>query len=284
MSTLSKIFFLIILWFLLAIFCIYNELNKQFETESSALNDKITSVITSIKTNPFKDYFDFSSTPSNPEENKEETVSKIPLAVINKEVKEAITISETLEENTAKEEPLKEENKVEENKVEEKKNDSALEKKEDLKQKQENLLETKPLEKTKLEVKEETKAVTLDLDSVQEEINLLVSKNQIIFKRLSSDVTAKSKKTIKAIAVLLNKYKSINIEVAGHTDAKGEKKFNQKISEKRALSVRKQLITYGLHKKRVRAKGYGESQPIVKNDGNGYSVVNRRVEFNIIKE
>lgn len=121
-------------------------------------------------------------------------------------------------------------------------------------------------------------------DKIQSEINIILKNGKIIFKRLSTDVTVKSEITIEKIAKLLNQNINIKIEVAGHTDAKGEESFNQYISLKRAKSVKKMLISFGVDILRVKAKGYGESQPIVNNDGDGYSIINRRVEFNIIKD
>ena len=100
---------------------------------------------------------------------------------------------------------------------------------------------------------------------------------------MSANPTKKSRKTISNIANILKEYKNIKIEVAGHTDAKGKKAFNMKISQERAKSVKKVLISLGIDEKRVSSKGYGESKPLVKNNA-GYSILNRRVEFNIIKE
>jgi flagellar motor protein MotB len=44
------------------------------------------------------------------------------------------------------------------------------------------------------------------------------------------------------------------------------------------------LITLGVEENRLSAKGYGETMPLVPNDKEGYSLTNRRVEFNIIEE
>lgn len=121
-------------------------------------------------------------------------------------------------------------------------------------------------------------------EAIEKEISLIVSKNGIIFKRLSTEVTEKSVKTIEKIAAILKEHSHVKIEVGGHTDAKGDEDVNAYVSKHRALSVRKLLIKFGIDKKRLSAKGYGESMPIVKNDPQGYSILNRRVEFKIIKE
>lgn len=148
----------------------------------------------------------------------------------------------------------------------------------------ENSVEEETLEKEIINKNINEKKPKIIEDKIQNEINFILKNGKIIFKRLSTDVTVKSEVTIEKIAKLLNENINIKIEVAGHTDAKGEESFNQFISLKRAKSVKKMLISFGVDALRVSAKGYGESKPIVKNDGNGYSIINRRVEFNIIKD
>ena len=44
------------------------------------------------------------------------------------------------------------------------------------------------------------------------------------------------------------------------------------------------MINYGFDENKIKARGYGENIPIVENSADGYSKVNRRVEFNIIEE
>ena len=121
-------------------------------------------------------------------------------------------------------------------------------------------------------------------EKIQKEINEIISKNRIIFKRLSTDATTKSIKTIEKIANILKENSHIKVEVAGFTDARGDDKVNAYISKHRALSVKKILIKLGVDKDRLTSRGYGESHPIVKNDPQGYSIENRRVEFKIVKE
>jgi OmpA-OmpF porin, OOP family len=51
-----------------------------------------------------------------------------------------------------------------------------------------------------------------------------------------------------------------NVRVAGHTDPIGSVSFNQDLSERRANTVRTQLVTDGVPSDRITAVGYGESQ------------------------
>ncbi len=57
-----------------------------------------------------------------------------------------------------------------------------------------------------------------------------------------------------------------NIEVAGHTDTDGDNNGNMALSEKRAQAVADYLIKAGLPADRLKAVGYGSSQPVAAND------------------
>lgn len=52
----------------------------------------------------------------------------------------------------------------------------------------------------------------------------------------------------------------LSIELSAHTDARGSATYNQKLSQARAQSCVDYLLTKGLNKNQIRAKGYGESQ------------------------
>lgn len=126
--------------------------------------------------------------------------------------------------------------------------------------------------------------MSIETQKLQLEINEFVKNNPIIFKRGSNTITKKSNSTVKRIAKILKEQTNIIIEVAGHTDAAGPEKLNLDISVLRASSVKKRLMYYGINKSRIVARGYGEMIPFVKNSKQGYSIVNRRVEFNILEE
>jgi OOP family OmpA-OmpF porin len=69
------------------------------------------------------------------------------------------------------------------------------------------------------------------------------------------------------------------ILLAGHTDSQGTDEYNQKLSEQRAEAVRQALIKdYGLDANKLKAKGYGEAQPVADNATAEGRYENRRVE------
>jgi OOP family OmpA-OmpF porin len=71
--------------------------------------------------------------------------------------------------------------------------------------------------------------------------------------------------------------------LSGHTDNKGSKDYNLKLSTARAEAVKTYLINKGIEAEKITAKGFGESMPIAPNDTEENRAINRRVEFFIIK-
>lgn len=69
------------------------------------------------------------------------------------------------------------------------------------------------------------------------------------------------------------------IIVKGHTDSKGNDAYNQKLSERRAASVRDYLVKKGIDASKIRSIGYGETQPIATNDTAEGRAQNRRTEI-----
>lgn len=69
------------------------------------------------------------------------------------------------------------------------------------------------------------------------------------------------------------------ILLAGHTDSVGDDNYNQGLSERRAEAVRQALIeNYGIAASKLKARGYGESQPVADNATEDGRYQNRRVE------
>ena len=69
------------------------------------------------------------------------------------------------------------------------------------------------------------------------------------------------------------------VEIQGHTDNVGTKEYNLELSEKRANAVMNYLISKGVPKERLTAKGYGLSRPLASNDTKEGRTKNRRVQF-----
>ena len=84
---------------------------------------------------------------------------------------------------------------------------------------------------------------------------------------------------------LVGKLKAVNLEVIiaiGHTDSIGSKAYNQKLSVRRANSVKAYLVSKGIEANRIYTEGKGETQPIADNRTKEGRAKNRRVEIEVV--
>jgi len=73
----------------------------------------------------------------------------------------------------------------------------------------------------------------------------------------------KSMEVLDKIVDLLKLNDNLSIELSSHTDSRGNDAYNLRLSQARAQSCVDYLLAKGISKKRMIAKGYGESKPIV---------------------
>lgn len=104
----------------------------------------------------------------------------------------------------------------------------------------------------------------------------------IFFETASWDLVEKSRTELKLLVEFLKNNSELRIEVSGHTDDVGADADNQKLSEKRANSVKNFLVEHGIAPERIETEGYGETQPVVPNDSPENRAQNRRIEFKIL--
>ena len=82
----------------------------------------------------------------------------------------------------------------------------------------------------------------------------------------------------------LEEDRNLKVKIIGHTDNIGHEKFNEKLSLKRAESVKKFLVKNGLNEARVMVDGKGMRAPIAENDTEENRAKNRRVEILLYRE
>jgi outer membrane protein OmpA-like peptidoglycan-associated protein len=75
---------------------------------------------------------------------------------------------------------------------------------------------------------------------------------------------------------------NFSVRIEGHTDSKGNKRLNKRLSLKRAEAVRQYLIKKGIAPTRIIAAGYGDTKPIADNTTEFGRRLNRRTEVVII--
>lgn len=107
----------------------------------------------------------------------------------------------------------------------------------------------------------------------------------IYFDFNKSTIRPESYPVLDSIVQWLKENPTVKVRIEGHTDTRGSRWYNKKLSQARANSVREYLIQHGIDPRRLVAVGYGESRPVVfpERTEEDYQK-NRRVEFYILGE
>lgn len=115
---------------------------------------------------------------------------------------------------------------------------------------------------------------------VKEEVIVI---NDVLFEFDSARLTAADKSKLDLITTRLKREApSAQLRVSGHTDSVGRDAYNQKLSEKRAMSVTDYLVSSGIPRSSfVSVQGAGESRPVADNSTANGRALNRRVEIQI---
>lgn len=123
-----------------------------------------------------------------------------------------------------------------------------------------------------------------DLADKDKGATVTASFQNIEFEFNSDKLTDASYPTLNEIATLLkNNPTWAKLNVSGNTDNVGPDAYNQKLSERRADSVKKYLVSKGVSEAAITTVGYGETKPIASNATADGRQKNRRVEFEIVK-
>jgi outer membrane protein OmpA-like peptidoglycan-associated protein len=114
--------------------------------------------------------------------------------------------------------------------------------------------------------------------------NLLIF-GKVLFESGSAKLTHESENLVDQIAEALKTHPEVaHLRVEGHTDDLGGADLNMKLSQQRAESVMHELKSRGVDERRLTARGYGETRPLVPNSSPGGRAKNRRVEFVVVGE
>jgi len=112
--------------------------------------------------------------------------------------------------------------------------------------------------------------------------NRIVISEKIQFRSGRATILSASHDVLSAVSTVLEQFPELQIRIEGHTDSDGGEASNQKLSERRADSVRSHLIKLGINAVRMEAVGFGELRPMASNRSSSGKAINRRVEFHIV--
>lgn len=107
----------------------------------------------------------------------------------------------------------------------------------------------------------------------------LVEIPNITFVTDSAELTKDGRRVVQGAAEVLEEHPEVEVRIEGHTDSRGTRVDNWRLSERRADEVLDRLVELGVDEERLTAKGYGESDPLVVPKTFADLEKNRRVEF-----
>lgn len=117
------------------------------------------------------------------------------------------------------------------------------------------------------------------IDARVDKRGVIINLSDALFGFNSAELTVEAKLVITEIAKFFQTVSNDSILVEGHTDSVGTVMYNQKLSEQRARNVVDELVKNGVSRSRLKAKGFGESDPVATNRTEEGRLQNRRVEL-----
>lgn len=117
----------------------------------------------------------------------------------------------------------------------------------------------------------------------------IVISDNVYYEAGSTALLPSAQEKLDRIISIMKTNSGLSLEVASHTDAKGDDNINLKLSEERVKLAIEYMTSKGIDSKRISGKGYGESQ-ILNRCKNGINCsekehqLNRRTEFKFIKK
>lgn len=106
----------------------------------------------------------------------------------------------------------------------------------------------------------------------------------VTFKAGSAELVPTSLKTLDAAIVGLKRNPKAVVEIQGHTSSEGSEELNDHLSRERAYSVKEYMVSKGVAEGRLKANGYGSSQPKADNSTEAGRKANRRIELVVLSE
>ena len=135
-----------------------------------------------------------------------------------------------------------------------------------------------------------TETLDLQLDKIEvgTDIGKLIDIKPIYFDLGKYNIRPDAAVELNKIVTIMRDNPGIEIELGSHTDARGSASSNMKLSDKRAKSSAKYIISQGIATQRIVGRGYGETL-LLNQCADGIKCseaehqINRRTEFKITK-
>ncbi|MFK8030506.1 MAG: OmpA family protein [Gammaproteobacteria bacterium] len=117
------------------------------------------------------------------------------------------------------------------------------------------------------------------IENCQASINQKLETATIRFNSGSASISVDSYPLLEELADIVASCDGIMVDIQGHTDSDGDEQNNLRLSERRAQSVQRYFVDEGIDASKLKASGYGETQPRADNTTRDGRMRNRRIEF-----
>lgn len=108
--------------------------------------------------------------------------------------------------------------------------------------------------------------------------------NNIYYDLDKANIRPDAEPVLDSLVQIMNDNPEIYIELGSHTDARQTDAYNLDLSQRRAISAVRYIINKGVAPERIVAKGYGESQLLIRDAKTEEEhQVNRRTEFKVLR-
>lgn len=106
----------------------------------------------------------------------------------------------------------------------------------------------------------------------------------VYFEFDRSGLTPEAQATLAENARRLQQHSEANIRIEGHCDERGTVEYNLALGQRRALSVRDYLVSFGISRDRITVISYGKERPVDPRHTEEAWARNRRAEFVILNQ
>jgi outer membrane protein OmpA-like peptidoglycan-associated protein len=117
------------------------------------------------------------------------------------------------------------------------------------------------------------------LETKDTDRGLVVSMPDVLFDSGQYTLKPAARERLARISGIVLAYPDLRLAIEGHTDSIGSDEMNQRLSEKRAATVRDYLVNSAVPINSVTATGFGKTRPIADNKTAAGRKLNRRVEM-----
>jgi OOP family OmpA-OmpF porin len=120
-------------------------------------------------------------------------------------------------------------------------------------------------------------------DQIPEQVKKFTGVIQgIEFDTGKATVRPSSTRVLDEASTILNQYPSLRVEIVGHTDNRGPRDLNSRLSLERANAVKTYMVSQGVDSTRILTRGAGPDEPLDDNKTFAGRQKNRRIEFRIV--